>query len=312
MKRLISAENPFSAGEGQHLITSLIVSVVFSFISCCSGETDFKPPPTDLAARNAALEEVKHQFDVLKNADEKKAVELLKHKDDRVRARAARRLGELGAGAAGAAAELVQALHDQNRYVRLEAADALGYVDSPLGIEPLIRALFDSDRKVRLWAGKGLRRLGDKAVKVIIEHFSSDSRFRDLHYKDEMGNSFSLRRTLREQLAIMGEKAVPPLVEGLKDERGDIRANCVVALGELKQDAKAAILPLIEILENDEDNIREFAARTLGAIGDLHPALMPALKRAQEDKNKKVAGEARKAVNKLSADAKKKTPKKKG
>lgn len=67
---------------------------------------------------------------------------------------------------------LVKALKHRNRYVREAAADALGEIGSELAmgdlraVEPLKKALRDSEESVRVTAGKALDRLKAGGVKV--------------------------------------------------------------------------------------------------------------------------------------------------
>lgn len=78
---------------------------------------------------------------------------------------------------------------------------------------------------------------------------------------------FSVRIRSENFLIKKGKKAVPYLIEALKDNNRYIREGSVRVLGEIK--VKEAVDPLIEILRHEEDwIIRSYAALSLGEIGD--------------------------------------------
>ena len=78
---------------------------------------------------------------------------------------------------------LIQALKDENKYVRWGAAGALGEMGDERAVEPLIEALEDKDSSVRdvvVWA---LEKIGDKAgvhplIKTTKDHENSDDQER--------------------------------------------------------------------------------------------------------------------------------------
>ena len=61
-------------------------------------------------------------------------------------------------------AEHIAALNDEDWSVREDAATALGSFSDPRSIQPLIRALKDSDRAVRIAALAALTAIGDPAI----------------------------------------------------------------------------------------------------------------------------------------------------
>jgi 3-methyladenine DNA glycosylase AlkD len=55
---------------------------------------------------------------------------------------------------------LVQALNDENKYVRWGAAGALGEMEDKRAVEPLMEALKDKDYDVQMKAAWALRKMG--------------------------------------------------------------------------------------------------------------------------------------------------------
>jgi HEAT repeat protein len=96
---------------------------------------------------------------------------------------------------------------------------------------------------------------------------------------DDLNNEHSsVRWTAAEALGKTGdERAVAPLKDALQDENSSVRRAVIEALGEL---GTSAVLALIDVLENGDDDAQWTAARMLGRIGDAQavPALIGALK----------------------------------
>lgn len=69
------------------------------------------------------------------------------------------------------------------------------------------------------------------------------------------------------KLIHIGEPAVEPLIQALKDEDSfDLHRESIKALGAIKD--KRAIEPLIELLQNDKIYLREEVVKALGQLGD--------------------------------------------
>lgn len=280
------------------------VVAAFLFFKVSGCRDDPVLPPTDIEKRNQLLAEVERQFAFLQHATVEQVIHLLKHPDDRVRSRAARRLSEMRASAKHSTPYLIDLLSDPNRDVRIEAAYALGSVGDDAALVPLIRTLMDDDRKVRLWALKGLRKFGDRAIPAIIESFGNDSPLAKLQYEDEAGNKHGIRATLREHLVDLGGKAVPLLIKGVDHRDPRVQSNCVTTLGDIGPPAKDAIDALVNILEHSGNNaLRRYAVISLGKIGDLNPTVTPAVLKASRDRDKKLAIEAKKTLDHFRKEA---------
>lgn len=137
-------------------------------------------------------------------------------------------------------------------------------------------------------------------------------------------------------LGFMGQKAVPFLVEALKDEdprvqegaveaMGEIipesssgvpalarllkhpvlrvRWRAALALGEMEQVAAEGIPALIEALDDESAWVRWSAAQALGEMGAMAAAAVPALSRKLRDSEKFVRGRAMHALRKMGTRA---------
>jgi len=74
-------------------------------------------------------------------------------------------------------------------------------------------------------------------------------------------------------------RAVPLLIERLKDEHPRVRAAAAVALADLE--AREAVMALLVSMEDDDMHVRQMAINALGEIGD--PRALPRLRRALTD-----------------------------
>ena len=78
--------------------------------------------------------------------------------------------------------------------------------------------------------------------------------------------SFFRRDSAIESLVEIGEPAVEPLIQALKDEDSFVREGAAEALGKIGD--KRAVEPLINALKDEDRDVREAAAEALGEIGD--------------------------------------------
>src|SRR5262249_14142128 len=88
----------------------------------------------------------------------------LKERDAQWRRLAADGLGSCGKKSRGAASSLMEALRDEDRSVRLSAANALAEIQTEAAIPSLVKALEDRDEAVRSAAAQALGRLGPHAA----------------------------------------------------------------------------------------------------------------------------------------------------
>jgi HEAT repeat protein len=158
---------------------------------------------------------------------------------------------------------LIQALSDNERFVRMNAAIALGKIGEEKAIEVLAKTLNDKSELVRMNAAIALGKIGkEEAIEVLAK---------TLH--DE---SIDYRLTIIEILCKIGDPvATHLLIKLLNDEYFLVRGNAASALGKIG-DPKA-IDPLITLLKDKFSLVRGNAASALGKIGDpkaIDPIIM--------------------------------------
>jgi hypothetical protein len=178
-------------------------------------------------------------------------IEALHLKDEGIREGAARALGELQNPEA--IEPLVLALSDESRQVREEAARALGKIGGEQAVTPLIRALIDEQRCVREGAVQALGSIGRPAVGPLIETLADN----DWHAR--MGAAISLR--------IIGDgRATDPIIRCLQDENRFVRREAAKSLG--RSGDRRAVAALQDALQDEDEGVRIKAAAALKRIED--------------------------------------------
>jgi HEAT repeat protein len=191
----------------------------------------------------------------------------LQHSDDDVRWKAAIALGEIGDQRA--IEPLTGLLRDDDRFVKSRAAAALGMIGEP-AVPPLISALREGDGNLRWGAAIALGKIRDpRAIEPLIRALT-----------DKYEN---VRAEAATSLAAMGKDALEPLLRFLQYSDKSLRIDVVPALGEL-QDTDA-IHPLIQMLENADDEERRAIADALDAI--LIPSVEPRVQKLRNGKTRK-------------------------
>jgi HEAT repeat protein len=185
---------------------------------------------------------------------------------------------------------LLKAFDDQDRRVRRAAIELLSTrgIGGEAAIQALIPRLADHWKPVRQAAREALVKIGEPAVKPLIEAFAKDSPYKDLSYpagrKGKKGaKPTSIRAAVKEALGDLGQIAVPALIEAISHEDDLVRRNAVGALGRMGPTAAAAAPALLLALEKDDDPVvRMNALGDLGRIDPLNPKLEPAAQKALE------------------------------
>ncbi len=191
----------------------------------------------------------------------------LRHHDDDVRWKAAIALGEIGDPRA--IDPLIMLLCDEDRFVKSHAALALGAIGEP-AVTPLLRALCEGDGNLRWGAAIALGKIHDpRAIEPLI-HALADK------YENVRSESAT-------SLAAMGKPALEPLLRFLTFSERPERLEVVSAIGEL-QDTDA-IQPLIQMLENADEDERKAIADALDAI--LIPTVKPLVRKLRNGPHQK-------------------------
>jgi len=153
---------------------------------------------------------------------------------------------------------LLKFLKDDSKEVRAVAAIALGEIESKKAVDALIWKFKSGNYYVSREALKSLGKIGDpKAIGPIL---SASTRTMDI------GNLCGNRVTIRyvDALKDIGEIGIEELSSHAKDERYQIRALAIEALGEIG--GAAAINPLILSLNDKNAFVRKVGARSVGKI----------------------------------------------
>jgi HEAT repeat protein len=271
----------------------------------CSEQKEPRLPPPKLEERNAAIEEVRARLAELSAADVAKATGLLRHRDHRVRRAAALRLMAMGPDATPALPDLAARLEDRQPRVRTAAARALGATGAPGAVDPLVACLVDRDRAVRLWCWKSLLALGDQAIPAIADQLATGSRLRSLSFKDESGRVRQGYEEVIDRLVSLGAPAVEALAAKLAVQDAQLQGALFMIFSRMGADAKGALPAVLAVLDGGMDpDTKARALRAVEGIGDLHPDVMPAVKKATESPDAKISDQAKKTLRALEKAAK--------
>jgi HEAT repeat protein len=243
-------------------------------------------------------------------------IDLLDEKSPALRGRAALALGAIGPDARAALERLVQALADErDPSIRLFVAQALWTIDSRLeqalpaicelvadagldadlratavgvlgrigpqgkmAIPALNQAREDADETLAGLIDAALDRIGAVGkddVPAVLRALKSDKK---PYRKLALQTLWIAAREAKEAKDLAG--AVPALIGLLKDDDRDMRLMAAEVLEAVGPEAKAAVLPLAELLKGKEDDDVKVAA--LDALAAMGEAALPALAAIQE------------------------------
>ncbi len=154
--------------------------------------------------------------------------------------------------AKGEIARSTQAGNDPQ--VRLYGTLLLGQLREFEGIDPLIQAIRDPDKKVRAQAAKALGEIGDPSVDTLTRLMDDPD--------------WKVRYRAAEALGMTGsEKAVPFLITALLDQKDHVRYMAAKAIGE--KGSGIAEKALIARLGDENEFVRRSAATALGKTGGI-------------------------------------------
>ena len=175
----------------------------------------------------------------------------LKDPDFSVRMQAAGALKRIGKSAV---VLLISSLTDANANARGMSAYALGEIQDDRAVGPLIATLNDTDKYVRQYTVQALAKIkGTQVVEPLIGILKDDADFVRQDVAEALGKikdpraiqplmagmrdspeSSEFRRIASDALLSIGETAVDPLLESLKDQDWQVRRNAALVLGRIK------------------------------------------------------------------------------
>jgi hypothetical protein len=194
-------------------------------------------------------------------------IRALRSSDFAIQTKAAQALGSLGTRAMD---DLIYALKQKNKDVRLGVIGALASIRDPRSVDPLIKTLNDENHEVRWQGAIALGEIGDDraipALRVAL---------RDMNKYVRYGAAFSLAKL------------------GWKPENAEERAFFFIGMQEWKAAealGPAAIPALSHILNDHESGVRQKAIEILGTTRDERA--IPALMRGLADSSSEVRWQA--------------------
>ncbi|MDO8915264.1 MAG: HEAT repeat domain-containing protein [Coriobacteriia bacterium] len=183
---------------------------------------------------------------------------------------------------------LVAEFESNDLEARSRAAVELGDVRARFGIHVLLSALFDEDPRLSRWVATTLGLRGDpRALQPLMDHLRSDDA--------------TLREAAAGALGLLGHAdAIEALADALDDPEARVVRAAAFSLRRLGDDRGAAAVHvgLVEQLHDGDEDQRGFAARTLGALGDVR-ASSP-LVEALADPSDDVRADAAEALGKIA------------
>jgi len=187
---------------------------------------------------------------------------------------------EYALSAIGSAAvkPLLRLLEHPNSRVRSNAAVTLGHIPDKRAVEPLIKALGDQSSAVRWSAARALRTGNGRATRALIALLSDTS----FHLREAAAESlaargwkpanqreralFSIARRMWKDAGSVGRKALEPLLAVLHNPDEEIRQGAAAAIGEI--DDSGTVEPLFALMNAASGATQLEAALALARRGD--------------------------------------------
>ena len=195
-------------------------------------------------------------------------------------------------------AELIEDLSSGDDRTRRDAAMFLSDLaaessDAVEAVPALVKALDDSEQQVWFHSVTALSRLGPDAAPAIPKLID------DLGRMSRRGVNVKWYRSAHA-LGQIGEEAVEPLLEACENSRSSIRAGAAKAFEWIPEAVEKSVPILIKLLEDDDEDVRDTAADTLGVLPE--PALS-SLKANMNHSNPLTRGATYQALGVMGADA---------
>jgi len=228
-------------------------------------------------------------------------VKLLSDKDPEVRMQAVITLGEIGPDAKSAASDIIKALSDEHGGVRYGAVYALAKIGAVESLPALAKAGAETDPFLQVlapWAAAKIKPMDEGLVRVAVERLITGLKSNDANVRRAAARGLfelgagdqavapalvaamedpdpTVQGNVYTALASLGAKAVPRVVQRLKDPKSRERALRILTI--MGPEAKAAVPDLEAMLRGADAATRDEVLFALAAIGPGSAPAVPAL-----------------------------------
>ncbi len=216
--------------------------------------------------------------------DIKTLIEDLNAQDVNVKAASVKALVEAGEPAVE---PLIEVLSSKDPEIRENAAITLGKIKDERAIDPLIKLLTDEEWEVESAATSALVEIGEPVVEPLV-----------FILQDKNEDVFLRMKVIAVLAGIKDERAIQPMIRVLKEEP-ELQADLGYHLGLM---GEPAVEPLIQLLDDDDPEVRVRAAEALGRLGD--DRAIGALTDALSDKDETVRVFAKIGLESIEAQKK--------
>jgi len=243
----------------------------------------------------------------LGTSKEKKAVDALRKVWMEDREEGVRVFGAFGvfmaAGDEKALRFLIEACGDENPERVAGAVLLLGETGDARAVGPLAKAMRTGDRLSSSLAADGLTKIGKPAVETLVRALKDENKYvryfvavalgriRDARAIEPLFRALkdgyrNARRAAGQGLIGFGKSVLERMLKALEDTDWEIRSFAARALGKIGE--KTAVVPLIRALKEDENrDVRDCASDALGLLGDAS-AVEPLVQAMKEDRETSV------------------------
>ncbi len=253
-ERLLAAEA--IRGYGEHAVPRL---------------TELLVNEDEQARQFAALSLVRIGPDAVKAIPDLIAV--LRRCDQAIRHDVVVALEVIGPAAAPAIPALKDLVDDPDKRLAGRAIFALAAIKTPEAIEALSVFLQSDERQLQSQTLLAIQELGPAAMVILPELLQLGG-----HAPD-----FEMRERVFSLVSLVGEEALPSLVELLETGSSETRRHAAMAIYQMRATAADAVTALRHSLQDADPYVRFWAARALGAVGSLDDESRLALAEASAD-----------------------------
>jgi len=125
------------------------------------------------------------------------------------------------------------------------------------------------------YSAEGFARIGPRSVQALREALRSGQKKTRVDALQSLG---VIARDEQAAVQEMAKPAVPDLIDALRDKDDDVRIWAAITLGQIGPDAVSAVEPLVALLRDEQHpQVISCAVRSLGEIGPGAKAALPVL-----------------------------------